>query len=131
MNCKEIIRMKGAGSKYAKDCQIRLIQGRPYAEAAALIGWTDPPPIIIHAGIGTLVLGDTEEFTPAPTVGKMAKSWISSLADRASATEDQIAARTATCATCPLNANGSCSACGCGLAAKIRLKSQTCPKGMW
>lgn len=132
MTCAHLIEKYGADSKYVKDCQIRAIRGLPYDQAAALIGWTDPPPIIIHAGIGTLVIGtEHQDFTPAPTTGQKAKSWLASLGDRTPATAEQIEARTAICDTCPLKINGACSACGCGLKAKISLANQKCPKGMW
>ena len=132
MDCQQVIDAKGKDSKYAKDCLIRLVRGKSFSQAAALLGWADPPPIIIHAGIGTLVIGtEHQDFTPTPTIGKMARSWIASLSDRTPATKDQIGSRTKTCDACPLNANGSCSMCGCGLSAKIRLANQTCPNGMW
>lgn len=133
MICQDIVGRKGAESRYAKDCQIRAVRGRPFPEAAAMLGWTDPPPIIIHAGIGTLVLGETEEFTPAPRIASKAASWLKSLSDRAQATEDEIGQRQAACRACPLRNpdTDACTACGCGLKSKIRLKAQVCPKGLW
>ena len=101
MICKNIIDMKGPNSKYAKDCQIRAIRGKSFSEAASLLGWTDPPPIVIQAGIGTLVLGlDSEDFTPAPTLGEKAKSYAASFLDRTPASPEEVTRRLAACASC-------------------------------
>lgn len=134
MDCQQVIDAKGKDSKYAKDCLIRLVRGKSFSEAAALLGWTDPPPIIIHAGIGTLVIGtEHQDFTPAPTTGQMAKSWLASLTDRTAATPETIATRQALCDTCDWMEpkRRVCTACGCGTAAKVALAAQQCPKGRW
>mgnify|MGYP001595889139 FL=1 len=134
MICQDLISRKGIDSKYAKDCLVRAIRGVPYAEATALIGWTGPPPIVIQAGIGTLVLGpDSEEFTPAPSLGQKVLGVVAALASPGFATDEETERRQAICAACPQwNAErGLCTACGCHTAAKTRLASQVCPKSMW
>ena len=134
MICQDLIAATGQNSRYVKDCQVRAIRGKSFSEAAALIGWTDPPPIIIHAGIGTLVIGtEHQDFTPAPTIGKMAKSWLASLTDRTAATPETTAMRQALCDTCEWMEpkRRVCTACGCGTGAKVALEAQRCPKGRW
>lgn len=132
MICQDLIKLKGVGSKYVKDCQIRAVRGKAYLEAVNLLGWDKPPPIVIHAGIGTLVLGpDGEEFTPAPTLGQMAKSYAASFLDRTPAEPDEVSRRLAACQACTYWSKGRCTACGCETAAKTALKSQVCPKGLW
>jgi hypothetical protein len=134
MICQDIEILKGRESKHFKDCQVRAVRGKSFAEAAALLGWTEPPPIVIHAGIGTLVLDETSEtFTPAPTTAQKAKSWIASLTDRTAATPEQLEQRGSICASCNwMDPKRSvCTACGCGIKAKTALASQKCPKGMW
>lgn len=134
MTCQDIIQKKGLDSRYTKDCFIRLIRGKPYAEAAALVNWTGAPPIVIRAGIGTLILGPhSEDFTPAPTTGQMAKSWLSSFGDRTPASPEVAADRQALCDTCDWMEpkRKVCTACGCGTSAKVALAAQQCPKGRW
>ena len=134
MTCEEIARAKGPHSKYARDCQIRAVRGMPYGEAAAILGWTGAPPIVIQAGIGTLVLGpEGEDFTPAPTLGQKALGVVSALTSPGLATEEEAQRRQAICKACPQwnAAKEVCTACGCHTAAKTRLASQTCPKSMW
>lgn len=132
MICQDLIKLKGAGSKYVKDCQIRAIQGKPYLEAVRLVGWDKPPPIVIHAGIGILVLSpDGEEFTAAPTLGQMAKSYAASFLDRTLASQEEIERRLAICQTCPYWEKDRCTVCGCGTKTKTALRGQACPKGFW
>ncbi len=134
MICADLIAAKGATSKYVRDCQIRAVQGLPYLEAAALLGYTGSPPIVIQAGIGTLVLGvDSEEFTPAPTLGQKALGGLKALQDLTTASAEEAARRLDTCAVCPLwqAGSGTCGACGCFTRAKAHLAAQSCPKGMW
>lgn len=134
MICQNIVNLSGPASRYVKDCQVRAVRGKSFAEAAALLGWTDPPPIVIHAGIGTLILDETSEtFTPAPTTAQKAKSWIASLTDRTPATPEQLEQRSAACNSCNWMdpKRGVCTACGCGIKAKTALAAQKCPKGMW
>lgn len=134
MICAELAGAKGASSKYVRDCQIRAVRGLSYPEATVLLGWVGPPPIVIQAGIGTLVLGpDGEEFTPAPTLGQKARGVIGALASPALAEPEEVARRLAICSSCPLwnAAKSTCTACGCHTGMKTRLASQTCPKGMW
>lgn len=134
MSCQKIIALKGADSKYAKDCMVRSVRGLPYYEACKVLAYTDPPPIVIHAGIGTLVLGpDGEDFTPAPTTGEKAKSWLASWGDRTPADSETAATRQALCDTCDWMEPKRmvCTACGCGTSAKVALAAQRCPKGRW
>ena len=35
------------------------------------------------------------------------------------------------CNNCSFNINNKCSACGCWIDAKTRLKTQKCPKNIW
>lgn len=133
-NCLDIAKLKGFDHRYTKDCIIRQIRGLSYETAKQLIGWTGDPPIVIQAGIGTLVLGpDKEDFTPAPTVRQKAKSWLKSFEDRTAASEEEQVRRRTACQSCEFNnlKTDSCTACGCGLKAKTRLQAQKCPKGRW
>lgn len=134
MICQDIIAKKGLESKYAKDCLIRAIRGKAFADAAALIGWSAPPPIFIRGGIGTLILGEeSEEFTPAPTLGKMAASFAASLVDRTPASQEETERRLAICASCAHwdEVRARCSACGCFTRSKASLQAQRCPKSFW
>lgn len=134
MSCQWLINKYGEGHRYVKDCQVRAVRGKSFSEAAALLGWTDPPPIVIRAGIGTLVIGtEHQDFTPAPTTGQMAKSWLKSLADRTAASPETVATRQALCDTCEWMdpQRRTCAVCGCGTAAKTALAAQRCPKGRW
>jgi hypothetical protein len=134
MTCQSLIDRYGPESKYVKDCQIRAIRGISYEVATQLVGHEGPPPIVIQAGIGTLVKSpDEESFTPAPTLLAKAAGFAQSLLDRAPASADEQARRLAICGSCPhwLAASQTCGVCGCGTRAKSGLQAQVCPKGLW
>lgn len=134
MICSDVIAANGKDSKYTRDCQIRAISGLPYAEAAALVDHQGPPPIVIQAGIGTLILSpDHEEFTSAPTLGQKALGLLSAVASPSPATNEEASRRLAICQGCAFKAVGKdlCTACGCHLGLKARLAGQNCPKGLW
>jgi len=46
-------------------------------------------------------------------------------------TADELEARLKVCSTCTQRRNTRCAVCGCYLAAKAKLASQTCPLGYW
>lgn len=45
--------------------------------------------------------------------------------------DEQLAARQATCATCPYFTQSSCALCGCVLSVKQTWKSESCPQNKW
>ena len=117
MNCQPLIDTYGPDSPYVKDCYIRAIQGVTYNVAAQLVNHEGPPPIIIQAGIGTLIKSpDSEEFTPAPTLTQKASSFAQSLLNRTPVTDEEQQRRLAICDACPhlIKATNTCGACGCG-----------------
>lgn len=132
--CTQLAKDTGTASKYVRDCHIRAVRGLPYEDAAALLEYTGSPPIVIKAGIGTLVLGPGyEDFNPAPTLGQMALGALSALQDLTPASPEEVERRLDTCASCPLwrAGTGTCGACGCFTKAKAHLAAQACPKGHW
>lgn len=134
MTCQHMIIKYGLDSKYTKDCQVRAIRGLSYDTAKQMVNWEGDPPIVIQAGIGTLILGpDKEEFTPAPTLGQKAASFIKALSNRAPATPEEQERRSAICRSCPhwFSDKQTCGVCGCNTAAKTALQMQSCPKNHW
>lgn len=47
------------------------------------------------------------------------------------AEKDVVRSRSATCGTCEAKSRGICTACGCIIVLKVRVKNSECPMMLW
>lgn len=141
--CKAIADLKGWESKYVKDCAIRELIDKRLTDLFfnVDVDWTAEV-IVIRGGIGTLVMRESgNEFTPAPTLAKMAIGLsmavtqnVASLVrgENIKASDATVEKRMKICCECPLwnPEKEICGACGCG-SIKQKLANSVCPKEKW